>query len=205
MVLNFGLSHLNTGEMITIRLRRPDGSIRNSSNWTASGVNRFPQFYWWYGAGAWKEQVGTWRWEVVKNGQVLLDEAFEVTDGASPAQSRAVRDWEQKNVNPGRTTPFDFGTTVGTQRTFSINNHGDSPLLLGTPMLPAGFSLIGAFPQNIPVGATSSFTVQFDDAFNKASFGSIRFATNDPELPQFWLNVEGLHSGKRGGAWLCST
>lgn len=197
VVLNFGLSHLNTGETISVQLRRPNGTIRNSSNWTASAVTRFPQFYWWYGSGAWKEQVGTWQWEVVKNGQVLLNEAFEVTDGASPAQIR-VRDWEQKNVNPGRTTPFDFGTTLGTQRTFTITNHGDSPLLLGAPVLPAGFSMIGAFPQNIPVGAASSFTVQFDNAFNKSSFGSIRFTTNDPELPEFWFNVEGLHAGTAG-------
>ena len=63
VVFNFGLSQLNTGETIAIRLRRPDGSLRNSSNWTANALNRFPQFYWWYSSAAWKEQVGTWRWE----------------------------------------------------------------------------------------------------------------------------------------------
>ena len=137
----------------------------------------------------------------MKGSQVLLNEAFEVTDGVSPAQIR-VRDWDQQNVNPGRTTPLDFGTAIGTQRTVTISNHGDSPLLLGTPGIPAGFSLIGSFPQNIPVGAASSFTVQLDNAFNKASFGSIRFTTNDPELPEFWFNVEGLHPGAAGNVAL---
>lgn len=197
VVLNFGLSHLNTGETITIRLRRPDGSLRGSSDWTANGIYRFPQFFWWYGSAAWKEQVGTWRFEVVKDGQILVNETFQVIDGASPAQIR-VRDAESKNVNPGRTTPFDFGTTVGNRGLFTITNHGDSPLLLGTPIIPQGFSLVNPLPASVPVGGSSNFTLRFDNAFNETSFGSIRFTTNDPEVPEFWFNVEGRHSGAAG-------
>ena len=196
VVLNHGLSHMNTGESITLRLRRPDGSVRNSWNWTADGIYRFPQFYWWFGAAAWKEQVGTWQWDVLKDGNLLVRESFQVTDGPSPAQMR-VSDPDGRNVNPGRTTPFDFGTTLGTQRAFTITNHGDSPLQLGLPKLPQGFSISG-FQQTVPVGGNSVFTVRFDNAFSSTSFGSVRFTTNDPELPEFWFNVEGRHAGNIG-------
>lgn len=190
VVFNFGISHLGDGERIDVEFNRPDGTTAFTSNWTSNGITRFPQFYWWIGASAWGSQLGTWTAQVLHEGSVLIAENFEVVSGAAPAQIRVV-DGIGDNVNPGRTTPFDFGSSTGSVRSFLIQNHGNSTLEVGDWELPLGFGSVTSLPSTIAPGSSASFDVRFDNAFNSKSFGAVRFTTNDPDLPEFWFNVEG--------------
>ncbi len=201
VVLNFSLSHLVQNDLLDLTIYRPDGSIAADWDWTANGLYRFPGFYWWIGTNYWQQQVGDWNWQVAKDGEVLVSEWFEVVDGVSPGQIRMM-DAGGNNVNPGRTTPFDFGSGAGSQQSFSIQNHGDSPLILGTPAIPMGFSVVGAFPSSVGAGATANFTLQFDNAFFERSFGTVRFTTSDPDVAVFVFNVEGTGIGAAGSSFL---
>ncbi len=201
VVLNYALSHMRQGEKLDLTIFRPDGTISADWDWVADQLYRFPQFFWWVGTGFWHQQVGEWRWQIAKDGEVLVSEKFVVTDGVSPGQILVV-DSENNNVNPGRTTPFDFGTSIGSQRIFTIRNHGDSPLLLSNYSLPLGFEFVGVLPSSVPAGGSANLTVRFANAFSKKSFGSVRFDTSDPEIPTFVFNVEGSTTAEPTGATL---
>ncbi|XZE55493.1 peptidoglycan DD-metalloendopeptidase family protein [Planctomycetaceae bacterium SH139] len=194
LVFNYAFSHLLAQETLNIRFVRPSGTVQWSTNWTAPSDRRQSQHYWWIGPSHWKTEVGTWTAEVLKEGQVLVSEPFEVVDGTSPGQIK-MTDSSGWNINPGRTTPFDFGSATGSSQTYTIHNHGDSPLLLGEPEIPFGFALNGSFPETVAAGGSSSFSITYFDGFDSKAFGAVRFTTSDPEVPEFWFNVEGTTTG----------
>ena len=82
-----------------------------------------------------------------------------------------------------------FGTTpVGTPltRTFTVRNLGTADLTLGTPSLPAGFSLAsGLGVTTLAPGASTAFAVRFDAAAAGTAGGRVSFATNDADEDPF--------------------
>ncbi|MEM7018339.1 MAG: IPTL-CTERM sorting domain-containing protein [Pseudomonadota bacterium] len=107
-------------------------------------------------------------------------------------------------IPDGSTTPIDFGTTtVNTPvtMTFTITNTGGAELTLSPPTLPAGFSLLGAFPTSIPgtttnprlrVGGMANFQVQLNAAAVGNFNGQIAFANNDPNQNPFNFAIAGV-------------
>ncbi|MEM6472046.1 MAG: M23 family metallopeptidase, partial [Planctomycetota bacterium] len=191
VVLNFRLSHMNVGDSYQVRFVRPDSSLAWSRTYNASQQFRRPGWYWFVGSSIWGSQLGTWEAQVVVDGRTVISEEFEVVSGVAPGQIR-VYDASLQNVNPGRTTPFDF--TSGSSQTFRIENHGDASLTLGQPEFPMGFS-VANFPTSVPPGSFRTFQVQHIGGLNSTALGAIRFTTSDPDLPEFWFNLEGSFSG----------
>lgn len=77
---------------------------------------------------------------------------------------------------------FGFGSTsVGTNqiRTFTIRNTGADNLNVGNLMLPAGFSLVGAFPSTpTALSGSATFQVRLDAATSGAFSGTLSFNNN---------------------------
>jgi hypothetical protein len=104
------------------------------------------------------------------------------------------------NIVDGDTTPStadgtDYGsTTVGTAvtRTFTIENLGTDLLALSAPSLPAGFSLVGAFPTSVAAGDNATFTVQLDATAIGTYSGDISFGNNDSNESPYNFTVIGI-------------
>ncbi len=75
----------------------------------------------------------------------------------------------------------DFGTVMQgslQQRIFTISNPGESVLRLESPSLSGPFSIVGDFPETIPVDATASFTLGLDTSSLGRFQGQISIPTN---------------------------
>ena len=122
------------------------------------------------------------------NGYVIADAIrIERIGGATPAPEIAVLDGAADLADGVGSVAF--GTTpVGTPltRTFTVRNLGTADLTLGTPSLPAGFSLAsGLGVTALAPGASTAFAVRFDAAAIGAAGGRVSFATNDADEDPF--------------------
>ncbi|MCO6458616.1 MAG: choice-of-anchor D domain-containing protein [Pirellulaceae bacterium] len=90
---------------------------------------------------------------------------------------------------------IDVGqTTVGgadLTRTIELHNTGSRPLALGAPILPVGFELLGAFPAGVPVGGSSSFTLQLPAATSGAFSGALLLPADDYSENPFEILLTG--------------
>lgn len=88
-----------------------------------------------------------------------------------------------------------FGTGVqyqpGPQRTFTVSNPGQSPLLLGSISVPDGFEVITGLPPDLAAGGSASFAVALRSDTPGAKQGFISFATNVPGRTPFGFAVQG--------------
>ena len=102
-------------------------------------------------------------------------------------------------ISNNRTTPFRFPAAsaggAASSQTFTITNHGTAPLTLTGLVLPPGFALHSVFPDSIAAGVSAPLTIDLATDQAGEKFGSIQFATNDPDAPTFTFNVAGTVSG----------
>ncbi|HTH46504.1 MAG TPA: choice-of-anchor D domain-containing protein, partial [Candidatus Limnocylindria bacterium] len=100
----------------------------------------------------------------------------------------------------GDTTPSvpdgtDFATVpqggAGPARTFTVRNDGGSPLTLGAPSLPAGFSLVGLFPATVAAGDSATFTLQLDTTAPGTFAGLVSLPNNGSSGPSFSFTITG--------------
>ena len=122
------------------------------------------------------------------NGYVIADAIrIERIGEATPAPEIAVLDGAADLADGVGSVAF--GTTpVGTPltRTFTVRNLGTADLTLGTPSLPAGFSLAsGLGVTALAPGASTAFAVRFDAAAAGTAGGRVSFATNDADEDPF--------------------
>ena len=98
-------------------------------------------------------------------------------------------------VRDGQSSPLHYGFaaqgSVGPTRTFTVRNDGGVALALGTPGVPAGFTLTEGLAASLAPGASDSFTVRLDTATAGAKSGVVTFSTNDPNENPFDFAVTG--------------
>jgi hypothetical protein len=101
---------------------------------------------------------------------------------------------EGRVIQDGERSPVDFGSTVvGTpvQRKFQVTNTGSAPLILGRLKVPAGFRLLGSFPDTIVAGSSASFSVGLEAASANAFSGMLQFDNNDSDENPFDFEITG--------------
>ena len=106
------------------------------------------------------------------------------------------------SIADGDTTPStgegtDFGSvaqnSAAVVRTFTVRNDGGSTLTLGTPTLPAGFSLVASDPlvSSLAPGASDTFQVQMSTTSAGTESGQISFSNNDSNESPFNFSITG--------------
>jgi hypothetical protein len=86
------------------------------------------------------------------------------------------------------TGQVDFGsTTVGipVDRVLTIANRGNRALQLGTPQLPTGFVVVGAFPNQVAAGSSVAVTVRFLAPATGEFGGLFQFASDNQQANPF--------------------
>jgi hypothetical protein len=100
--------------------------------------------------------------------------------------------WESsvENISNGKPNPgWGDGTYFGTviqgatppTRTYTVHNTGTAPLVVGTPSLPPGFTLVSSFVSPIQAGGSSDFTVQMSTSTIGTVSGNISFSNSDAD------------------------
>ncbi|MBI3464286.1 MAG: choice-of-anchor D domain-containing protein [Planctomycetes bacterium] len=79
----------------------------------------------------------------------------------------------------------------GPTRVFTVRNVGGQNLVLGTPSLPAGFSLVEGLAANIAPGGSDTFTGRLDSAAVGTKSGEVTFTTNDLDENPFNFAIAG--------------
>src|SRR5690606_34801018 len=77
-------------------------------------------------------------------------------------------------------------------RTFTVNNDGQGPLTLGTPQLPAGFTLTEPLDAIIAAGESDSFTVTMPTSVVGQFSGEIVITNNDADENPFNFAIAGV-------------
>ena len=176
------LTGTETGDDLTVRWYRPNGTQYTSSSWDP-GLIRY---------GSWNATLNlpvlptTGEWEVAAfiNGveQPGTRRSFFVSSTLQPQ----VRMLSGGNYFvDGRTTPFDFGTITegqGTEptRTFTVQNFGSANLTTSSLTVPAGFTVTEGLSATIAPGGSDTFTLRLDDNVAGQKLGFVSFTTNDP-------------------------
>lgn len=98
-------------------------------------------------------------------------------------------------ITSGSSSTIDFGTLQqgDPSRTmvFTVINQGDAPLTLGTPTLPAGFTLVDDLSASIAPGASDTFSIAMTSDVVGDKGGNVGFPTNDPAVSSFVIAVAG--------------
>lgn len=117
---------------------------------------------------------------------------------ATPQPSVAVQGLGQTiadgDSTPSTTDGTDFGTAEQgdlVTRMFTVRNNGNAALVLGTPTLPSGFTLVEPLSTSIAAGGSDTFTVQMTTTAAGTFAGDISFSTNDSTKPMFNFKVSG--------------
>ena len=123
------------------------------------------------------------------NGYVIVDALRLVQLTAAP--NLAVKDGATAVVNGGS---VNFGTALvgaASAQTFTVTNTGTQNLTLGTPSVPAGFTLTQAPAATVAPGLSTTFAVQLNTASTGSSSGAVSFATNVTDANPFSFTVSG--------------
>ncbi|MFP6658110.1 MAG: choice-of-anchor D domain-containing protein, partial [Pirellulales bacterium] len=93
----------------------------------------------------------------------------------------------------GATELFDETSTVNfgsaTTKTFTVSNSGVSPLTLSGITLPNDFSLVGALPGPVAVGASATFQVQFSGLPGPTVGGELALVSDDADESPFQVQL----------------
>lgn len=99
------------------------------------------------------------------------------------------------DVTDGQSSPVSFGAidqgAADVSMTFVVTNDGNAPLALGTPTVPAGYSITSSLATSLAAGASDTFTVTLSSANLGTQSGSISFATNDSNENPFDIPITG--------------
>ena len=87
------------------------------------------------------------------------------------------------DATPDSADGTDFGIvgqgSPAVSRTFAVRNDGTSPLMLGSLLLPSGFTLTERLSTYLAPGASDTFTVRLNTTTAGMKSGQITFANND--------------------------
>ena len=114
------------------------------------------------------------------------------------------------DTTPGTGDGTEFGSvaqnSAAVVRTFTVRNDGGSILTLGTPTLPAGFSLVAGdqLVSSLAPGASDTFQVQMSTTTTGTKSGEISFITNDSNENPFNFSIAGTVSSGGGGTPMTS-
>ena len=109
------------------------------------------------------------------------------------------------DATPSTSDGTDFGSvtqnSAAVVRTFTVRNDGGSTLTLGTPTLPAGFSLVASDPlvSSLAPGASDTFQVQMSMTSTGTKSGQISFSNNDSNESPFNFSITGAVNSGGGG------
>ena len=143
---------------------------------------------------------------VVWQGNIDLDTGWAVsqdgtlTQNSQPAEITVLGNGASitdGDTSPSNTDFTDFGSATqggaAVVRTFTVRNDGGSTLTLGTPTLPAGFSLMAGDPlvSSLAPGASDTFQVQMSTTSTGTKSGQISISNNDSNESPFNFSITG--------------
>ena len=76
---------------------------------------------------------------------------------------------------------FEATAGISVFQTFTIRNVGTADLRLSNLVLPWGYTLVSAFPDNVVAGGTDSFQIRLDAFVSGIFDGTLRFVSNDAD------------------------
>jgi cyclophilin family peptidyl-prolyl cis-trans isomerase len=95
-------------------------------------------------------------------------------------------------VTSGSTVNFGTILTGDTgQEILHLTNNGDVALTLGTPVIPAGYSLIGSLPTTLAAGASVDAVLQIDSTTRGSKSGVFSITTDDVTATNFQVTLAG--------------
>ncbi len=145
---------------------------------------------------------GTWRVDFKVNGNVLMQDFFEVTADGAP-EMRIENDQDLLIVD-NRFTPIEFGTStlgsLASQQSFSVINHGTAELTLSNIRVPNQFEIVTSPASSLQPGESSTLTIGLKTNVAGNHAGEVRISTNDSDESIYNFSVEGYVSG--GGSQL---
>jgi cyclophilin family peptidyl-prolyl cis-trans isomerase len=100
-------------------------------------------------------------------------------------------------VTSGQGTAVNLGTSAAATftATFTIRNNGTGlPLVLGTPTLPAGFTLVSGLPTTLAAGASVDLILSIDTTTVGTKSGNVVINSDDPVTPAFTVPVTAVVS-----------
>ncbi|MDO8333172.1 MAG: choice-of-anchor D domain-containing protein, partial [Nitrosomonas sp.] len=98
---------------------------------------------------------------------------------------------------PSTTDGTSFGNVVqggaAIVRTFTVKNEGSATLTLGTPVIPAGYSIVSTNPlvTSLAPGASDTFQVRLNSGTVGTKSGQISISTNDSDENPFNFSISG--------------
>lgn len=188
---------LSNNDVLTWKYYRPNGTLAFSNTFTLTADYRFSWWYWSRTLSSFQGAVGTWQVGYEVNSVEISRSSFTVaTQGAA---SMRVSDASNNILIDQRATPVDFGSVTSggstAQQVLTIRNQGYRTLNLSNFQLPRGFSFAVAPPATVAAGSSVTLTIRLDAADTGRKFGTLRFDTNDPDVPQFDLALTGNVTG----------
>ncbi len=126
------------------------------------------------------------------NGQVIAD-AVRIAQVVDP---EIVVEQPVSNRLVDSVSVVDFGTATvnagGTvDREFTIRNQGARPLTIGTPHLPAGFSVVSGLPASIPAGGSATLTIGLERDLAGAYDGTLILPADELDENPFEIRLSG--------------
>lgn len=187
------ISHLKSGDQLTFRWFRPDGTLDSSSTYNA-GNERYGIYTATLSPGNWSQHLGKWEVSVSLAGTELARQSFQVvSSGAVP--EILMHDAGGRLIPSGRTTPFDFGSVgvggSGPTMNFSVQNHSSGTLNISSIDLPPGFSLVGSLPLSVAGNSSTTITLRLDSILAGAKFGAVVLHSSDADESSYSFNVKG--------------
>jgi uncharacterized repeat protein (TIGR01451 family) len=121
------------------------------------------------------------------------DNTVTYEEPATPAPEIVVLDGSNSLTSGAGVLDFG-GTLVGVPltRTLTVRNLGTADLTLGTPSVPAGFSLVRGFgADTLAPNATTTLTLTLEAALSGRYTETLTFATNDSDENPFSFEMRG--------------
>jgi hypothetical protein len=133
--------------------------------------------------------------------QTVTGDTFALA--TAPAATGIQVSYQGTDINDGENAPSlltgtNFGSVSAgsdTQITYTISNPGSTLLTIGTPALPAGFTLVSAPDNSIPAGGTTTFTVGLTAQTTGTYSGDVSIANNDPTKTPYTFEITATVTG----------
>lgn len=180
----------SANEPAAITFYRPNGTVYSATTYnTGNSAGGYSYTQTTLPAGA---DLGTWQVAMTVNGQELARNSFVVSNSGAAA----VRVDQSGNfIASNRQTPVDAGSSAqgsgGNVLTFTVKNFGNANAILGSSTLPAGWIVTDPLVPTLAAGASDTFAIKLDTSLLGYRYGTVTFATGDPNNPAYSFAVSG--------------
>lgn len=165
------------------------GDTPVTGDWDANGTDN---------VGVTREFGGAslnWLLDTNNNSASEISRLLNYAAGTTPI----VGDWkvaevEVDGITDGQSQSMNIGVAaIGSSytREFTVHNTGTKTLTLGTPTLPAGFTLEKGLPSTLAPKAFDTFRVRFTPTIEGTTRGTVQFTTNDGNELVFDFPIHG--------------